>query len=256
MWNLRRLGRMPALRRATKGIFERLYWDGRTIVIARGPLEGYKWVCNTQHQFWMPLGLYEQETSRWLAEHVKDGDLFLDIGANAGYFTLLGSKQVGQGCTIAFEPVPANVATIARHLAANQLTNVVLEEMVVADEEGTVDFIIENNNANSHMSDLEIAHAEAAPQQVIRVQTTTLDHYLAERGLSVDVIKIDVEGAELRVLAGAQKTIRDRRPTVIVSTHSPQLREGCRAFFENEGYQVIPLANFTHELCCYPRREN
>ena len=74
----------------------------------------------------MPLGQYERETSAWLASALEPGDVFFDVGAHAGYFTLLGALQVGStGIVVAFEPTPANADVIARQIEENGLQHMI-----------------------------------------------------------------------------------------------------------------------------------
>jgi len=96
MWKFRVLGRVFWLRQIVKYLFGLMFYEGRVTKILFGPLRGVRWVCSRAHQFWMPLGLYENETAEWLVNTIQEGDIFLDIGANAGYFSLIGSKYVGE----------------------------------------------------------------------------------------------------------------------------------------------------------------
>ena len=66
MWYFRRLGRIVYLRRFIKWLFGLYFYDGRVIKIIFDPIKGFKWFCSNAHQFWMPLGLYEKETTEWL----------------------------------------------------------------------------------------------------------------------------------------------------------------------------------------------
>lgn len=92
LWHLRKLEKINFLKKFIKLIFSLWYYHGRIIKIRRGPLRNMQWVCHKEAQFWLPLGLYEKETAAWLVNHISSGNTFVDIGANFGYFTLLGSK--------------------------------------------------------------------------------------------------------------------------------------------------------------------
>lgn len=253
LWNLRQLGEMKFLRKFVKFSFSFLFYNGRIIHIKRGPLKDLKWVCHKDAQFWMPLGLYENETSRWLKEQLSGGRTFIDIGANFGYFTLLGSRMVGNnGQVLAFEPVPINVKCIESHINVNHIANVVLEDMVISDSIGIVSFTVENNNANSHLTDVHISHAKSNSRRLIDIKSITLDSYLNEKNIHPDVIKIDVEGAEIKVLQGAYETLRNDKPVCIVSIHSKECYDGCMEILNKLDYKVKSLKGFDHELCCYP----
>lgn len=103
MWKLRYLGKIDFLRKFVKVIAKKIFYNGRVITIPFGPLSWFKWVCNEDHQFWMPLGFYEKETTEWLINTISNDDIFFDVGSNSGYFSLLGSKCVGKlGKVISF----------------------------------------------------------------------------------------------------------------------------------------------------------
>jgi len=80
-----------------------------TVPILQGPLRGKKWIVGSQrHAFW--LGGYEPHLQRLIAREVKPGEIFYDVGANVGFYSLLASVLVGPGKVFAFEQLPANVA--------------------------------------------------------------------------------------------------------------------------------------------------
>ena len=252
-WKLRGLGKISIIRHIVKGIFSMVYWNGRTVTIKRGPLRNYKWVCHKDHQFWMPLGSYESETASWLEKQIHEGMTFIDIGAIAGYFVLLGSSCVGNnGLTLAFESVPVNHSTINAHLEVNAISNVKLEGMVISDTNGEVEFTIEDNNANSHISDIDISHAISSVREVLKVKSIRLDDYLDKNNLRADVMKIDTEGAEVSVLKGATATLKKDKPICIVSVHSQECRDGCIDILQDCGYRIEKLEGFEQELCCFP----
>jgi len=251
MWRLRFLGRIPILRKFVIAFFRLVFSNGRIVTIRFGPLSKFKWVCNIDHQFWMPLGLYEKETTEWLMKSINPRDVFFDVGANAGYFTLLGSKCVGgEGRVIAFEPIPLNCKAIESHLVANSVNNAVVENLAISKEIGSVNFTIENNNANSHLESILISHASVEPKDIFKVNTISLDKYITHNRIAPNIIKVDVEGAEKLVLEGSTVLLRDLDAKWIISTHSSELKKECKSIMEQNGYQVQTLFNFHHELIC------
>lgn len=255
MWGLRNLGKIKAVREIVKYIFSIIYKEGKVISIARGPLYGMRWHCHSAHQFWMPMGVYEKETAQWLSENINENDIFFDIGANAGYFTLLGSRHVGDGGkVISFDPIETNVETIKKHLDNNSTTNVVIEQAAVSDYVGGADFVVERNNANSHLQDIEISHAVSNSKGVVSVSVTTIDEYCRRNDIEPSIIKVDVEGAELHVLSGAKDILGRHHAKWIISTHSDTLFQRCSEIMRYEGYSVSSLRGFHHELICFPSR--
>ncbi len=257
MWNLRFLGRNPILHRIVNAIAKRVFSNGRTITIPFGPLSKFKWVCNQDHQFWMPLGVYEKETALWLINTINFGDVFFDVGSNAGYFSLLGSKCVGEtGKVISFEPIASNCNTIEGLLIANKVNNVVVETLAVSNDTGKCRFQIENNNANSHMESVELKHQVSNPKNTIEVGSITLDDYISSHGIVPDVIKVDVEGAEKLVLNGSTELLKNFDAAWIISTHSHDLYKACKFIMKKNGYEVESLFGFHHELICKKKIPN
>lgn len=253
MWNLRYLGKSKVLRGLVKGIFRLYFYDGRVIKIKRGPLRNLAWKCSSSQQFWMPLGIYEKETASWLSEELCDGDTFFDIGANFGYFTLLGALSVGDGGRVySFEPIPNNCDIIQEMVGLNDFQNVSVQQVAVSDSKGAVEFVLEKTNANSHISSVEMSHAASSPIEVLTVQAFTLDEFCRENNVMPDVVKCDVEGAEVAVLSGAHKVLENRDSKWIISTHSKELEERCRRIMISYGYRVETLEGFHHELLCTP----
>ncbi|MDH3246504.1 MAG: FkbM family methyltransferase [Saprospiraceae bacterium] len=191
----------------------------------------------------MPLGVYEKETTSWLEKHMKPDTIFYDIGANAGYFTLLGSQNAFR--TYSFEPIPINVEVIKNHISENAITNVEVIPVALTDQVGIVRFVVASKNANSHLEDLDISHGFG--QGILSVEGTTVDEF-TKGNSPPSLLKIDVEGAELKVLEGARKCISEYAPDIILSTHSKKLKEDCRNFLQGLGYTVSELPGFVHEL--------
>lgn len=179
--------------------------------------------------------------------------IFFDIGANAGYFTLLGSTLVGPGGqVVSFEPIPSNVDTIQRHLQINKISHAVVEPLALADKKGQTTFVWEENNANSHLQEIALAHAESRPKKCISVELETIDNYVSRTGVKPNVIKVDVEGAEEKVLRGATQTLSSIRPCWIISTHSANLKRCCESILLEKGYTLSELTGFEHEILARP----
>lgn len=169
-------------------------------------------------------GRYEVSESDYLAQAIRETDVCLDIGANIGYYTLLLAKLAKRGEVHSFEPVPMNVHLLNLNVLANRFTNVHVNANAVADVEGEEEFNVCEDAAYSSFRDTE----RKSVQEHLRVITTTLDAYRRSRGLSrIDFVKIDVEGAEERVIAGASETLSNpaQGPRLLMmELYEPMLR--------------------------------
>jgi FkbM family methyltransferase len=199
--------------------------------ILRGPLRGFRWLVATRSSFL--FGTYEPTQTRLFEELVKPADVVYDIGAHFGYYTLLSSKLVGdRGRIIAFEPSPGNLARLYRHIELNRRSNVQVLELAVSDHEGTAHFETRTGSGVGHLAD----------DGPLEVKLTTLDS-LSQLPLP-QVMKVDVEGAEVGVLNGAKSLFSKCKPVIFLSLHGDDLKKTCLEILSGHGYtfqQIEPM---------------
>ncbi len=195
----------------------------KPLPILSGPLAGKRWLSTSgTHGCW--LGTYESELQRLLVENLRPGDVLYDVGANVGFFSLLASHLVGTGSVVAFEPLPANLDLLKKNLALNGVGNVSIVEAAVADTNGTARFALGQSSSQGMLADTGI-----------EVRLVSLDQLDLPPPTAM---KIDVEGAESRVLAGAAKLLSNYRPLIFLSTHGYLQHEACTAPLEGMGYRL------------------
>ena len=144
---------------------------------------------------------------------VRPGMIVVDVGANFGLYTVQAAQLLGgAGKVYAFEPVPSTVALLKLNVAENTLAEIVrLEPQCVGDTVGTCDLGLTEEPSFSGVSDT----GRSPVVETIKVSCTTLDEYGPLKNTSVDLMKIDVEGAELGVLKGAAALI-DRSTKLVI----------------------------------------
>ncbi len=175
----------------------------------------------------------------------KDARCF-DVGANIGLYSLGLSTLSPKGRVFAFEPSPHAVEFLKTNLRRNRADNVNAFATALADHEGTVSFHdVPFFTAGSFTADDEgWLQSDAVGSNLVRVPCTTLDAFVEDYGVDrVDVVKIDVEGAELAVLQGATRTLAAHRPTVVMEFNS-------FAFTLHAG--VLPQTALTKVLDTFP----
>lgn len=205
---------------------------GLHVPVVGGPLQGKRWIVGSSiHRCW--LGTYDRPESTLMKRYLRPGNVCFDIGAQAGYHTLYASSRVGpSGRVFAFEPAPKNIANIKKHVAMNHLANVTVVEAAVSDFDGVSHFDCGGSAVAGHLS------ADGG----LAVRTISLDHEIESGALpEPDYIKIDAEGAELRILQGARRLLARRHPTLSVETHQwlpefPTVRQDCIRFLFEIGY--------------------
>jgi FkbM family methyltransferase len=203
----------------------------REVRVLRGQLRGMKWIKGAgPNAYW--VGTYEVRRMRTFERAIVPGAVVFDVGANVGIYSLVASVNTGpSGMVYAFEPLERNLRYLRSHVAMNHLQNCRIVEKAVCDREGTLAFATaEVSSSMAHLS----------PEGEIVVPTTTVDAcvYGEERMRPPDVMKIDVEGAELTVLRGAERTIAEFRPKIFLEIHGTQLHADCRDFLLAKGYDV------------------
>ena len=177
---------------------------------------GVGWTC-------LELGVWEPHVEAWIGRLLRPGNVAVDIGANLGYFSAVMSRHVGaQGKVFAFEPVPKTLQQLYLTKLANRSENLTIYPVAVGETDSTVDLCFEpsvSGNASAFRR-FHAGHTETA-----RVTMRSLDS-LSASGLLPDaqLIKIDVEGNELNVLAGASAYLRRARPNIIFEYNAETAR--------------------------------
>jgi FkbM family methyltransferase len=199
--------------------------------ILRGPLRGIRWIKGAgPNAYW--LGTYEVSRIRAFANTVRQGAVFYDVGANVGIYSLLAALRAGpSGRAYAFEPLERNLRYLRRHISLNKVQNCTVFEQAVCNEEGMCSF---------SAAAVESSMARLSPDGEILVPSTTLDNciYGPRRLPPPDIVKIDVEGAELEVLKGSYRALAEFRPTIFLEIHGTQLHADCRAFLSRMSYRI------------------
>jgi FkbM family methyltransferase len=169
-------------------------------------------------------GDFEPDVRRGIQRILKPGDVFLDIGANVGFFTLQAAKTVGRGGKVyAFEPAPKAREALGRNLQLNGITNVTAFAVGLSDGAGRASLFLDAKN-NSGASAL---HRSPHSGEAVEVELDSYDRFANQNGLPMPaLVKIDVEGAEVKVLRGMQALLsRPDRPPVILEVSEWSLKQ-------------------------------
>jgi FkbM family methyltransferase len=184
-----------------------------TQLIAEGEAAGLKIVARGADPNFA-RGTYELPIQQLLASHLDPGEVFYDIGANLGFFSLIAARRTGPaGQVYAFEPVPQNAAAIERSARLNGFGTIRVFAEAAGATTGHAELLLAH-----HIGGAALASADTPPDMSGRmnVMVTTIDEAIERRGLRPpSLVKIDVEGAEMDVLLGMTGTLRSHRPTVI-----------------------------------------
>jgi FkbM family methyltransferase len=172
-------------------------------------LGGYRLQVNVAEPLGIHAYFFGESGAVWLTQRLlRPGDVCIDAGANMGHYTFAMASWVGRtGKIHCFEPNPELCTLICRSIALNQYAErVLLDRRALFDVSGQEhDFFLSTNPANTGTSSLVYHGLYLAPDVLTRVQTVSLDEFAREQGLErIRLLKIDVERAEDRVIAGAR----------------------------------------------------
>ena len=188
----------------------------------------------------------EPGTIELLRTELREGDVFYDIGANIGIYSVPAALAVGPtGCVVAFEPHAANFESLLRNVGANALTDRVRAlSCALHDAPGFFDFSYDELEPGTSMSQLHSQHDTSgrrlSPEAVESKYATTVDALL-ESGLvpRPDVVKIDVDGNELLVLRGMGGVLGDGpRPRAVQVEVNVAEADALLAFMDESGYEL------------------
>ncbi|UKN01243.1 FkbM family methyltransferase [Paracrocinitomix mangrovi] len=186
-------------------------------------------------------GYYDKNLVHLLKNELKEGDVFIDIGANIGAFTLLAAKQVGKsGKVIAFEPVSDVMARLVNNVELNSFEQVVLEQKAVSDENKELTLYL-SGDTNSGMSSIYRHDTESGLTE--NVPAVTLDRFLQDHPLDkINLIKIDIEGAEYFALKGMTETLKKYKPSLVLELLSES--ESERAAIQKAMLDLLKDLNY------------
>lgn len=166
----------------------------------------------------------------------KPGEIVIDVGAHIGLYTLRAARDVGaKGKVIAVEPDPQSFLILKENIATNHLENVIVVNAALSDTSGQKPFYAATDPSLSGFQ----LQPEARIREVKNIRTMTLDELLQGSGVTrVDWMKIDVEGAELKVLEGGKRFLQNAKNLKIIVESSDSQ---AMAYLKNLGFQTRRL---------------
>lgn len=175
--------------------------------------------------------VHEKATTELFKKIVKEGDVVVDLGANIGYFTLLAAKLVGQkGKVYAFEPEPKNYYYLQKNIKLNNYDYVSAFQRAVSDRNGKTklyicDYDTGHHTINKYNGIKKYSKGRITKEKSIEIETITLDDFLKGKVNQIDVIKMDVEGAEALALTGMDDILKKNKEIKMFVEFFPLLIE-------------------------------
>lgn len=210
------------------------------------PQETYYW-----------LGLNELNVQRLFNKIIKTGFIVYDIGAYIGFYSLLAGRLTGlSGRVYAFEPFPGNVERIKLHISLNRMQDrIFCIPQAVTDRTGNAVHQNFGRDDWGRFTNIDSCAGNYSTGVSPLLETISLDEFVFKEGYQApNVVKIDVEGGEGRVIAGAQRLLKEFSPIIICELHS---HESAREIYERllslgyrledlKGNQAVSMPNYSH----------
>ena len=192
--------------------------------------------------FWRGINYYEPFTRMVIEALTRSRDIFIDVGANAGFFSLVAAKLNPGLQAIAFEPNPKMFALLSQNKELNPLSNLIAEPLALSNVETEATLFFNRSDMSASLVP-DFQNCFNPTTGSVTVKTTTLDAYVERNGLEGSmVLKVDVEGHEREVLQGAERTISTRRPDIVMEVLE-NFDPAIMAKFKEHGYRFYKITN-------------
>jgi len=209
--------------------------------IRRGPAAGLWMRLNARTGRTVQQASGEPGMQRALLDHLRPGMTFYDLGANIGFFSLIAAQLVGpQGRVFAFEADPEIAARLQENVCRNNFTHVAVEQKAVWSHPGSVSFSRVDPGTSPDRGLGHVSPDASGESNEISVEAVSLDQFTLFHP-PPDVLKCDVEGAEVAVFDGARRLLREDRPILLVEMHTEENSRLLVQRFSGFGYSCRNL---------------
>jgi len=249
------IGKIPGVY-AVHGFLFQLLQSGKNII----EVQGSKMYVNPDNlprsfkktfQSYIINSGWEELTTEMFKKVVKEGDVIVDLGANLGYYTLLAARLVGpRGKVYAFEPEPINYGLLLKNIELNGYDNVVAMQKAVSNVTGKARLFLDDKDTGAHT-----IYQPDNTREFIEVESVTLDEFFRDKKHPVNVIKMDIEGAEMAAFSGMDRLIRgNENLKIFVEFYLPGIarsggsaQEFIRRLWEDYHFSVLAIGEYTKD---------
>lgn len=217
--------------------------------------------------FWQGAQEGDRGEIRLLGRLLRHDHVFFDIGANVGVFSLFAAKRLTSGEVHAFEPFEKHLARFRMNIELNGFSNIKVNPVALSHEPGSQTLYVPNTS-NTGMASFYADETGPDGFTGHEITTMTLDHYVSDLQIGrLDIIKIDVEGAELDALEGGRETILRFRPRVMMEVNVSHLRRAGKTlddlvrFWAESRYSMFRIEHsgaltYIADTCSFGEHQN
>lgn len=224
-------------------------WKIASLLVRRKTvsIEGVRFTlpCNNwiTHFRWYLFNIKEVEVRSFIDNHLKDGDVFFDIGANIGVFSIYAGKKYDNLRVYSFEPEYSNLALLKQNIIQNQLQDTVLPySLAISDTVGLSHLYLQDidEGAAAHTESTDAIEITDEGYKVVGAEgifTVTLDYIVGELDVIPSCIKMDTDGNELKIIEGAKKTLANPQlHALVIEMPDEDKRDKCAAILSSFGF--------------------
>lgn len=195
---------------------------------------------NNIFSVWCGSSFHEPDIKKYFK--LKEG-IFIDVGANIGKYSIIVGKELNNfGKVLSFEPMRENFEILEKNIKLNNLNNVLSFELALGNKEGEATFYLDREGVGGGGHSL-LKEAQTEKSGIVKVQVKKMDNLLNSLKLTrVDLIKIDVEGAESEVLKGAKKTLKKFHPKIIFEAWDNNYLNKCLKILKPLKYHIKKIS--------------
>lgn len=191
----------------------------------------------------MNFRAYETLETEFLKAITQDDGVILDIGANCGWYALALARHCPSVRIHAFEPIPHTFGILERNIRHNGLLNIEAHRLAFSNQEATLEFLYTPNCSGATSQVLAGQPGSRESLRKVACHATTLDSFCTQNALAPQIIKCDVEGAELMVIQGGEAMLAKHRPVILIEL----LRKWAKQFDYHPSEVVKRLASLGYQ---------
>lgn len=173
---------------------------------------------------------------------IKSNDVVVDVGAHVGIFALKAARKAKNGVVVAVEPYIPNYKLLMLNISYNKIKNILAVNIALSDFKGTTKLYIDHGSLGHTIDEKRLKIVNFPKERYAETKVLTLDNLIHQLELSkVDFVKINIEGSELSVLKGAEKTLEENDLVLAIATdHYPNQTEEVITYLKRKGYIAFP----------------
>lgn len=211
--------------------------------------KSFKLICNPTSflgrlLYWGGEKGFEYESIRIFKKLVLNAEVFFDIGANIGYYSLVASALNPKIKIVGFEPMPAAIKFFKKNIAINSFKNIQIEEIALSDKPGSITFYAVKSRKFLDIPDhlngdgtINLNNINSSLNEQINVQTDTLDAFVERNKISrIDMMKMDTEASEHLILSESKNVLATIRPIIMIEVISNKIESDLIQIFEKNNY--------------------